>query len=96
MQWASCGTAVIVFEASGAYHRDLVRLLSRQGLTFAKVNPWQARRFAEATERVAKTDRIGAEMLARMLLPTNGPTPCRVTDQSETGRQPEIGCCKVE
>ncbi|SPJ25845.1 IS110 family transposase [Palleronia abyssalis] len=66
VQWASDDVAVIVFEASGAYHRELERHLSRRGLTFAKVDPRQARRFAEAIGRVAKTDRLDAEMLARM------------------------------
>ena len=35
-------------------------------LAYAKVNPRQARRFAEATGRLAKTDRVDAAMLARM------------------------------
>ena len=38
----------------------------RRRLPFAKVNPRQARRFAEATGRLAKTDRVDAAMLARM------------------------------
>ena len=58
VRWAPGGNTVIVFEASGAYHRDLERMLSRRGLTFAKVNPRQARKFAEAIGRVAKTARI--------------------------------------
>jgi transposase len=33
---------------------------------FAKVNPKQARRIAEASGRMAKTDRVDAAMLARM------------------------------
>lgn len=65
-RWASSDGVLIVFEASGAYHRDLERMLTRRGLAFAKVNPRQARRFAEAMGRVAKTDRLDAEMLARM------------------------------
>lgn len=66
-RWASgCDGAAIVFEASGAYHRDLERELSRKGLTFSKVNPRQARRFAEAIGRVAKTDKLDARVLARM------------------------------
>jgi transposase len=36
------------------------------GVPSAKVNPRQARRFAEATGRLAKTDRLDAAMLARM------------------------------
>lgn len=57
---------LIVFEATGAYHRQLEAALGASGISFAKVNPRQARRFAEATGRLAKTDRVDAAMLARM------------------------------
>jgi transposase len=61
------GTAgLVVFEATGAYHRQLETMLAVRGLAYAKVNPRQARRFAEATGRLAKTDRVDAAMLARM------------------------------
>jgi len=63
---ASGSGVPVVFEASGAYHRDPERMLTRRGSTFVKVNPRQARRFAEAMGRVAKTDRLDAEMLAGM------------------------------
>ncbi|WP_366556795.1 IS110 family transposase [Aquibaculum sediminis] len=56
----------IVLEPTGAYHRALERALAKAGLPVAKVNPRQARRFAEAIGRLAKTDRIDAVMLARM------------------------------
>lgn len=56
---------LIVFEATGPYHRVLERHLERAGLPFAKVNPRQARRFAEATGELAKTDRVDALVLAR-------------------------------
>lgn len=65
-RWASSSSVLVVFEASGVYHRDLELMLTRRGLTFAKVKPRQARRFAEAMGRVAKTDRLDAEMLAKM------------------------------
>jgi len=55
-----------VFEATGAYHRQLEMALSKSHLPFTKVNPRRARRFAEATGRLAKTDRVDAAMLARM------------------------------
>ena len=55
----------IVFEATGPYHRLFERRLDQQGLPFAKVNPRQARRFAEATGKLVKTDRVDAIMLAR-------------------------------
>mgnify|MGYP001148724544 CR=1 FL=1 len=56
----------IVFEATGAYHRAFEQALGKKGFSLVKVNPRQARRFAEATGRLAKTDRVDAAMLARM------------------------------
>ena len=55
----------VVFEATGAYHRLFERTLAAAGLPMAKINPRQARRFAEATGKLAKTDAIDAAMLAR-------------------------------
>lgn len=57
---------LVVFEATGAYHRQLEARLGARSVPFAKINPRQARRFAEATGRLAKTDRVDAVMLARM------------------------------
>ena len=56
----------VVFEATGAYHRLFERTLAKAGLPMVKVNPRQARRFAEASGQLAKTDRCDAAMLARM------------------------------
>jgi transposase len=56
----------IVFEATGAYHRLFERTLAKAGLPMIKVNPRQARRFAQAIGKLAKTDRCDAHMLARM------------------------------
>jgi transposase len=53
------------FEPSGAYHRAFERRLAAAGLPLVKVNPRQARRFAEAIGRHAKTDAVDAAMLAR-------------------------------
>src|SRR5580698_6797922 len=58
--------ARIVFEATGAYHRLFQQALVEAGLPWVKVNPYQARRFAQATGKLAKTDRCDALMLARM------------------------------
>lgn len=55
----------VVFEPTGAYHRLLERQIGRAGLSMVKVNPLQARRFAEAVGRRAKTDAVDAAMLAR-------------------------------
>ena len=57
---------LVVFEATGAYHRQMETALAARTIPFVKVNPRQARRFAEATGRLAKTDRVDAIMLARM------------------------------
>ena len=64
--WISCTCSLIVFEASGIYHRELETHLSKKKLPYSKVNPRQARRFAEATGKIAKTDKVDAEVLARM------------------------------
>lgn len=68
---------LVVFEATGAYHRNLEATLAASETAFAKVNPRQARRFAEATGRLAKTDRVDATMLAKMgaVLELKGHTP---------------------
>ena len=57
--------ARIVFEPTGPYHKAFEAKL---GETFplVKVNPLQARRFAEAHGTRAKTDAVDARMLARM------------------------------
>jgi transposase len=55
----------VVFEATGPYHRAFERTLASAGLPLAKINPRQARRFAEASGKLAKTDAMDAAMLAR-------------------------------
>ena len=58
--------ARVVFEPSGPYHHRFERWLGETGLPLAKVNPLQARRFAQAAGSHSKTDAIDAAMLARM------------------------------
>jgi len=58
--------SLVVFEATGVYHRLLEVSLAAHDFSFARVNPRQARRFAEGTGTLAKTDRVDAAMLARM------------------------------
>jgi len=62
------GLAVVrvVYEPTGAYHRGLEQRLTEVGLPLIKVNPLQARRFAQARGQRAKTDRVDARMLAEM------------------------------
>lgn len=67
IRWiAKSDLPLIVLEATGAYHRRPEAALAASGIRFARVNPRQARRFAEAAGRLAKTDRVDAAMLARM------------------------------
>lgn len=56
----------IIYEPTGAYHRLFERQLGQAGLVLVKINPRQARRFAEALGKLAKTDRADAAMLARL------------------------------
>ena len=66
MHWLGQPDARIVYEPTGPYHRTFERGLAQAGFALVKVNPRQARRFAEATGKLAKTDRLDAAMLARM------------------------------
>ena len=64
--WLGCADLRIVYEPAGPYHRRFEQRLADAGYRLVKVNPRQARRFAEATGKPAKTDRLDAAMLARM------------------------------
>jgi transposase len=55
---------IIVVEATGGYERALVAALAAADLPVAVINPRQARAFAQAIGRTAKTDAIDAEVLA--------------------------------
>nr|MBA3953266.1 transposase [Rubrobacter sp.] len=57
--------ALVVLESSGGFERPAATTLAREGLAVAVVNPRQTRDFARATGRLAKTDRLDAEILAR-------------------------------
>lgn len=75
--------AVIVLEASGGYERPLIEALIKAEARFIRVNPRQAREFARATGKLAKTDKVDAAILARMgkaldLVPLPIPDPDRV------------------
>jgi len=54
----------VVLEATGGYEAPAAAALAAAGLPVVVVNPRQARRFAEATGRLAKTDRLDAAALA--------------------------------
>lgn len=57
-------TRLIVLEATGGYQALAARTLMADGWPTVVVNPRQVRDFARATGRLAKTDKIDAEVLA--------------------------------
>ena len=71
---------LVVLEASGRYERPAAAALASVGIAVSVVNPRQARDFAKATGRLAKTDRIDAEILARLPAAV-GPRPSVLPDE---------------
>lgn len=72
--------ALVVLEATGGFERPAIAALAAAGLAVAVVNPRQARDFARAMGRLAKTDRIDAEILARFAEAVR-PEPRSVPDE---------------
>ena len=62
--FASLGRCLIVLESTGGYERRLAGELLAAGHDVATVNPRQVRDFARGLNRLAKTDRIDARILA--------------------------------
>lgn len=60
------GATRIAVEATGGYEEPLLEACCDAGLWIARVNPRQARAFANATGELAKTDEIDARLLALM------------------------------
>ena len=56
----------LVYEPTGIYHRAFERAMVDAGLPLFRVGPKQARRFAEATNKLCKTDKADALVLAQM------------------------------
>ena len=74
----SLNPEVIVVEATGGYEAPVVAELGVASLPVAVVNPRQVRDFARATGRLAKTDRLDAQVLAHFgeaVRPTPRPLP---------------------
>jgi transposase len=80
---AKTSGALVVFEASGGYERPLAGALDAAGVAYARVNPRQAREFARASGRLAKTDKVDAEVLAE-LGRALAPRPTPPADPAET------------
>jgi transposase len=62
---AALAPALVVLEATGGLEVRLAAALAAAGLPVAVVNPRQVRAFARAMGRLAKTDRLDAEAIAR-------------------------------
>lgn len=62
---ATAAVGRVVVEATGPYHRALVAALGAVGVPVAVVNPRQVHDFARSLGRLAKTDRLDAQVLAR-------------------------------
>jgi transposase len=56
--------ALVVMEATGGLETAVASALAAAGLAVAVVNPRQVRDYAKACGRLAKTDRIDAQILA--------------------------------
>lgn len=70
----------IVVEATGGYESRAVYALAAAKLPVVLINPRQVRQFAQATGRLAKTDAIDADLLARFgeaICPEIRPLPDR-------------------
>jgi transposase len=62
---ADLAPALVVLEATGGFEVTVAATLGAAQLPLAVVNPRQIRDFARATGRLAKTDRLDAEAIAR-------------------------------
>jgi transposase len=58
------GMDLVVMEATGGYETAVASALVGAGLRVGVVNPRQVRDFAKATGRLAKNDRIDAQVIA--------------------------------
>jgi transposase len=76
----------IAYEATATYHRALEVALA--DWPCVKLNPERARRFAQATGTLAKTDRIDAMLLARMAATLQ--TPVRPAQSAEQAQLAEL------
>jgi transposase len=77
---------LVVLEATGRYERPAAAAIAASGIAVAVVNPRRARDFAKATGRLAKTDKIDAEVLARFATAI-GPPPSVLPDEEAQALQ---------
>jgi transposase len=78
------GRDFVVMEATGVHDRLLRHALAAAGIAYARRNPMQTRRFAQASGRLAKTDRIDARGLSQYgerLQPAPDEPPCAARER---------------
>jgi len=63
-QLAAVQAEIVALEASGGCERDIARFLMARGYALRLVDPFRVRQFAKATGKLAKTDRIDAQLIA--------------------------------
>ena len=74
------GIEMAVIEPTGGYERPVELALHEAGIKVAKINARQIRHFARALGKLAKTDRIDAEILA-LFGELNKPESSRIDDE---------------
>jgi len=75
---------LVVMEATGGYHNELLWALHAAKVRVAAVNPRQVRDFAKALGKLAKTDRVDAEVLCEFAMRVEvRPTPPATEAQIE-------------
>jgi transposase len=101
-QVAALAPTLVVLEATGRLESATVGALAVAGIPLAVVNPRQVRDFARATGKLAKTDALDAQMLARFaeaVRPTPRPLPDATQQRLEAllvRRRQLLGMCTAE
>jgi transposase len=83
---AAGAVALIVVEATGGYEMAMIAALTAAALPVVVVNPRQVRDFARAVGKLAKTDRIDADVLAHFAEAVR-PEPRPVPDETTQALQ---------
>lgn len=75
--------AKVVLEATGGYEKQLAQKLDEAGIEICIVNPRQIRDFAKALGKLAKTDKIDAQVIALFAQKVQ-PEPRQMKSKSQT------------
>ena len=78
--------ALVVMEATGGLEHGLVRMLAAVQIPVAVVNPARIRAYAKALGRLAKTDRLDAEVIAHFAQAIKPAAQAHATDDAQERR----------